>query len=53
MKLPEIIELMLIAAISWTVLTGCTSHTKYHTTDGTRTTTFERTTIIGSSNATE
>lgn len=53
MKLPEIIELMLIAAIAWTVLTGCTSHTKYRTTDGTRTTTFERTTIIGSSNATE
>ena len=50
-KLPGIIETLLIALIAW-VLSGCTSHTRYYSTDGTSAVEFERTTTIGGGNGT-
>lgn len=52
MKLPGIIETVIVVLVAWAVLSGCTSHTRYFTTDGTRTTEFERTTTIGGGNGT-
>ena len=43
----EMIEIMLVAAFAWVVLTDCTSHTRFYTTDGVKATEFERTTTIG------
>jgi len=50
--MPEMIEIMLVALVAWIVLSGCTSHTRYYSTDGTTATEFERTTTIGGGNGT-
>lgn len=51
-KLPGIIEAVLVALVAWVVLSGCTSHTRYYSTDGTSAVEFERTTTIGGGNGT-
>jgi hypothetical protein len=47
-----LIEVGIVALVAWFVLTGCTSHTRYYSTDGTTATEFERTTTIGGGNGT-
>lgn len=46
-KTMRLIEVAIVARVAWFVLTSCTSHTRYYSTDGTTATEFERTTTIG------